>query len=294
MNTLVCFGMGYCSKVLAQRLTKGGGWKIVGTSRSQVGAQRLADQGFEGLVFDGHACVPALAGAVAKASHILLAAPPDAEGDPVLRVLRKEIARAEHLDWIGYLSTIGVYGDSRGGWVDEDTPTNPTHERTIRRRIAEDAWLTFGVQTAKAVQIFRIAGIYGPGRNVLEDLLAGSARRLIKPGQVFNRIHVEDISQSLAAAMSRGRPGRIYNLTDDEPASVDDVLLRAASLLGVEAPTAVPFDAASVSSMLASFYADNRRVRNQRIKSELKVVLRFPTYREGLAQLLDDLNARTK
>lgn len=294
MNTLVCLGMGYCARAFAGRLTQRTGWRIVGTSRSQIGAQRITDQGFEGVVFDGFSCSPALAGAVAEASHILLAAPPDAEGDPALRVLRKEIARAEHLDWIGYLSTIGVYGDSGGGWVDEDTPTRPTHERTIRRRIAEDVWLDFGVQTAKAVQIFRIAGIYGPGRNVLEDLLAGSARRLVKPGQVFNRIHVEDITRSFLAAITRGRAGRIYNLTDDEPASVDDVLLHAASLLGVEPPTAVPFDAASVSSMLASFYADNRRVRNQRIKSELEVVLRYPTYREGLAQLLGDLNARTK
>ena len=282
MNTLLCIGFGYCAQALAGRLA---GWRIIGTSRSADGAAAIAAKRFDAAVFDGAATNALLGAAIDQATHILISAAPELAGDPVLMSFGAAIAAAKNLSWLGYLSTIGVYGDTGGEWVDEDTPPRPSHERAIRRLEAEQAWLGFGARADIPVQIFRIAGIYGPGRNVLADLKAGAARRLVKPGQVFNRIHVADIAQALDAAIQRGNAGRVYNLTDDEPASSEDVLLYAARLLGAAPPAPVPIEAAALSPMAASFYADNRRVRNQRIKQELSVALQFPTYREGLAAL---------
>jgi len=277
MTSLLCFGFGYCAEALARRLAAKAGWRIAGTSRRQGRAG-----GIDNLVFDGAASNSALDQAIAGATHILVSVPPGAEGDPVLRACGPQLAAAKSLAWTGYLSTIGVYGDSGGGWVDEDTPPRPTHERAARRLAAEREW------TARGAQIYRLAGIYGPGRNALADLKAGTARRIVKPGQVFNRIHVADIAQCLELAMRHGRAGRVYNLTDDEPAPPGDVILEAARLLGLPPPPALAFERAELSPMAASFYADNRRVRNARIKAELKAALRFPTYREGLAGLLAD------
>ena len=288
VKTLHAIGFGYCAEALAHLLAPRG-WRISGTSRTVQGAAGITAKGFAGHVFDGTAGAPEAGAALAKASHLLVSAPPERAGDPVLRAGGASMRQAQGLAWIGYLSTIGVYGDAQGEWVDEDTPPRGRQDRAIRRIEAEQAWLAFGAETGRNVQIFRLAGIYGPGRNILLNLRDGTARRIVKPGQVFNRIHVADIAQALAAAMARGQPGRIYNLTDDEPAAPDAVLVHGARLLGMAAPAPVPFDAATLSPMAASFYDGSRRVRNHRLKHELAVELHYPTFREGLRALAAEL-----
>ncbi len=288
MTRLLCIGMGYSATAVA-RLLAAEGWSVAGTSRTDAGASAIAASGFAGQVFDGVAVSPELVGAIEAATHLLVSVAPGQVVDPVLAACRDHLARTQKLSWIGYLSTVGVYGDTGGDWVDEDTPPNPRQERTIRRVHAERAWLEFGVVTHRTVQIFRIAGIYGPGRNPLLNLMDGSAQRIVKPGQVFNRIHVADIASGVVAGIKRGKPGRIYNLTDDEPAAPDDVVVCAARLLGMAPPPPVPFAEATLSPMAASFYADNRRVRNNRLRSELAVDLSYPNYRVGLAALAAEL-----
>ena len=282
---LLCIGMGYCARVLAGDLAAQG-WAIAGTSRSADGAARIAAQeGYAGHVFDGTAAGTGLITAIGESTHLLVSAAPGLTVDPVLTACRDPLAASQALRWIGYLSTVGVYGDTGGAWVDEDSPPQPGQDRTKRRLAAEHAWLDFGAATGRTVQIFRIAGIYGPGRNLLLNLRDGSAQRIVKPGQVFNRIHVADIAQALAAGMARGKPGRVYNVTDDEPAAPDQVVVFAAGLLGMAPPPAIPFEQAGLSPMAASFYAGNRRVRNERLRRELAVDLIYPTYREGLTAL---------
>ncbi len=288
MALLLCIGMGYCAEAIAKTLMAQG-WMIAGTSRSPEGAARITSMGYAGHVFDGTSVTPELARAIHNTCNLLVSVAPNAGTDPVLAACRDLLARRNHLNWIGYLSTVGVYGDTAGAWVDEDTPPTPRQERTIRRLEAEQAWLDFGAATHRNVQIFRIAGIYGPGRNPLLNLLDGSAQRIVKPGQVFNRIHVADIAQGVVTGMMRGTPGRTYNLTDDEPAPPDEVIAYAAKLLGLDPPPPVPFAEARLSPMATSFYADNRRVRNVRLRSELGVDLRYPTYREGLSALAVEL-----
>lgn len=251
----------------------------MGTTRDRDGFQRIAAQGFDLLAFDGETAAPALLDAIAEATHIVVSAPPDERGDPVLRVCGEAIAAAPRLEWIGYLSTIGVYGDHGGGWVNEETPPNPSSARSRERLAAENAWLA--LPNAR-VQIFRLSGIYGPGRSAIEKLLAGDRQTVFKPGQVFNRIHVEDIAATLEAAIARETPSRVFNITDDEPAPPQDVTAFAAGLLGMAPPPLTPIEGAALSPMARSFYAENKRVRNERIKRELGVELAYPTYREGL------------
>jgi len=292
MSYLFCFGLGYSARHLAHRLADEG-WHIAGTSRTATGVQHIRSLGYMGYVFDG--MTPGLGAgpgtgvgaAVQRASHIVVSAPPDATGDPVLRHHGEDIA-SSGVGWIGYLSTIGVYGDHGGGWVDEDTPAQPASDRSRRRLIAEQQWLAFGQETGKRVEIFRLAGIYGPGSSAIDTLRQGSARSIIKPGQVFNRIHVEDIARTLIAAFSRPHLHAIYNVTDDEPAPPQDVTAYAARLLGLPPPPEIPIGEAELSEMGRSFYAENKRVRNDRIRTELGVQLAFPTYREGLAALAKD------
>lgn len=286
---LLCVGLGYCAAALASRLHSQG-WRVSGSSRSGEGTSRIRALGYAGVEI-GSGNEGGLDAALGEATHLLVSAPPEADGDPLLRHHRQAIAASRSLVWIGYLSTIGVYGDRQGGWVDEDSEPHPGQERSRRRLQVEGEWLRLGRESGKRVQIFRIAGIYGPGRNQLESLLEGSARRLVKPGQVFNRIHVEDIAASLAAAIGRGGAGRIYNLSDDGPAPPDEVLVYAAGLLGLPAPEPIPYDAALLSPMAASFYAENRRVSNRRLHEELGVTLTYPTYREGLSALAASLLA---
>ena len=289
---LFCFGLGYSAGFLARRLTPQG-WTISGTATTAEGASRLAAQGYRAAIFNGSAPDPDIASTLSDATHVLLSIPPTAGGDPALDAFEDALARSSKLNWIGYLSTVGVYGDAGGGWVDEETPTKPASERGRRRLNAEDQWLAFGQRTGKAVMIFRLPGIYGPGRSAIDDVKQGTARRIIKEGQVFNRIHVEDIAGTLEAAIARPHGGRIYNVTDDEPCPPQDVVAYAANLLGLPLPPPLDFATAALSPMARSFYSESKKVRNARIKNELGVSLAYPTYREGLAALAADRSKKS-
>ena len=274
MSTLLSLGHGYSASALARHLIPQG-WAVIGTTRSPAKANALRAEGVEPLLWPGD-----LGPALARASHILASAAPDGLGDPFL-LAAPAIARSP-ARWVGYFSTTGVYGDHQGAWVDEDTPLTPTSDRGLQRVLAEAQWRATGLP----VHIFRLAGIYGPGRGPFEKVRDGSARRIIKPGQVFSRTHVEDIAQVVIASIRQPAPGTAYNVCDDDPAPPEDVLAHAARLLGLPEPPAIPFDQAEMSPMARSFYGDSKRVRNDRIKSALGVRLHYPSYREGLAALL--------
>ena len=276
MKTLLSLGHGYSAQALAHLLIPQG-WRVIGTTRSPARARDLRAQGVEPFMWQDD-----LSTALAQSTHLLSSIAPDESGDPVLRRYGPQIAAAP-LDWVGYLSTTAVYGDHNGGWVDEQTPLAPTTRRGAARVQAEAEWTALGLP----LHIFRLAGIYGPGRGPFEKVRDGTARRILKPGQVFSRIHVDDIALILSASITRPNPGAVYNLCDDDPAPPEDVIGHAATLLGLPLPPAIPYDEADMTPMARSFYAESKRVRNDRIKSELGVTLRYPTYREGLAALLD-------
>jgi nucleoside-diphosphate-sugar epimerase len=278
---LLCFGLGYSARVLAGRLGDDG-WRVTGTSRDP--------QEPDCRCFDRDTPLPS--SAFAGVSHILVSIPPDAlgppegSGDPALDRHADDIAALPGLAWLGYLSTTGVYGDRAGGWVDENSELRPSGPRGRRRVAAEAGWQGLWRRRGVPVHIFRLAAIYGPGRGAFDALRAGTARRIAKPGQVFSRIHVDDLAGVLAASIARPRPGAVYNVCDDEPAAPEAVVAHAASLLGLPGPPLVPFEAAGLSPMARSFYDDNKRVRNALIKKELGVRLRYPNYRAGLAAIL--------
>jgi nucleoside-diphosphate-sugar epimerase len=287
MTHLLCFGLGFSARVLAARLAARG-WTISATSRTAAGAAAIAAMGYRGWIFDGTS--PLGDAAFDGVTHIVNSAPPGAEGDPVIARNRPQLAaRARQVTWAAYLSTTGVYGDHAGGWVDEDTPLTPNTERGEKRVEAETQWLDLWRETGFPIHLFRLAGIYGPGRNQLLSIRDGSARRIIKPGQVFSRIHVEDIARVLEASMAHPHPGRAYNVCDDEACPPQDVIAYAAELLGRPVPRDIPFAEADLSPMARSFYADSKRVSNARIRSELGVTLAYPTYREGLTALAKGL-----
>lgn len=285
MTKLFVFGLGFSALTLARRLGSRG-WTIAGTVRGAEKAAALAAEGIEAVTFDGTGPGTGVAGALAGADHVVVSIPPGEAGDPVLRFHRSDLARRSgEIRWLGYLSTIGVYGNRDGGWITEEDETDPVSPRNARRVEAEADWLAFGAATGIPVMLFRIAGIYGPGRNALVSLANGTARRIVKPGQVFNRIHVEDIAGVLEASMARPRAGGIYNLADDLPAPPQDVITYAAAKLGIEPPPEVPFEAADMTPMARSFYSSNRRASNARIKEELGVRLAYPDYRSGIDAL---------
>lgn len=278
MSVLLSIGHGYSAEVLG-RLLLAQGWQVIGTTRRPTRAAELAAMGVEPLVLaQGDA---GFAQAVGRATHILTSVAPDGAGDPILRDHGPILAQARP-HWVGYLSTTAVYGDHAGGWVDETTPLTPSTPRGAARVRAEAEWRALPLP----LHIFRLAGIYGPGRGPFEKLRDGSARRVIKPGQVFSRIHVDDIAQTLRASMDHPNPGAVYNLCDDDPAPPQDVIEHAALLLGLPLPPAVPHDQADLTPMAQSFYAESKRVRNDRIKTELGIRLIYPDYRAGLAALL--------
>ncbi len=261
------------------------GWQVLGTTRSEDAARQLRDEGFDVALFDGVAPSKELSEVLRQATHVLVSIAPGVDGDAVLACHGDNLARAQNLEWIGYLSTVGVYGDHDGAWVDEEAALNPKSERSVLRVAAEKAWTEFGARSGKAVHLFRLAGIYGPGRGPLENVRQGRGRRIVKPGQVCNRIHVEDIAHVLEASTMHPRGGAIYNVSDNEPAPPQDVVAYAAKILGVEPPPEVAFEDADLSPMGRSFYGENKRVSNARIRQELKVVLGYPTYREGIGSL---------
>jgi nucleoside-diphosphate-sugar epimerase len=290
MATLVCFGFGYCAEHFVATFGEKFD-RIVGTVRGKERAAVLnAYPGkLQALVFDGKAVTSELQGATAEANYMLVSVPPGDDGDPVLVAFGEVFAHAKNLRAIVYLSTVGVYGDYGGAWVDERTIPKPALARSRHRLAAEQAWQDLGKRLGVAVAIFRLAGIYGPGQNALLQLARGKARRIDKTGQVFNHIHVADIEQAIDAVFTRTAAG-IFNIADDEPAPPGDPVAFAAQLMGVAAPPGIAFvDAApSMSPMALSFWQDCRRVKNDKLKRELGVVLRYPTYREGLRALFEE------
>ena len=279
-GSLFCFGLGYSAGFLARALAAQG-WDVTGTSRTDNATGPFPLSHFERDHPLAH-----IAQQLAGVTHLLISIPPDETGCPVLDRHGNDIAALTKMRWIGYLSSTNVYGDRGGDWVDETTQVAPQGERGRRRVAVEAGWQTLGTRSGIPVQVFRLAGIYGPGRSALDTLRAGTARRIVKPGQVFSRIHVEDVATALMASMAKPRAGAIYNLCDDTPSPPADVITYAAELLGIAPPPLEDFATAVLSPMARSFYDDNKRVANQWMKDELGVVLKYPSYREGLRAIL--------
>lgn len=286
MKTLLSLGHGYCARFLSCLLSDEGGWKLIGTTRSESGFAAVRKSGAQARLWSEDRLITDFG----DASHLLVSAAPTADGDPVLRRFSGSIASAKGLHWIGYLSTTSVYGDRGGGWVDEDSETRPATERGRLRLEAERCWQALAAEFNLPLHVFRLAGIYGPGRGPMHQLLSGSRTRIVRSGQFFNRIHVRDIARVLRASMLRPEPGAVYNVCDDLPARSDEVMEYAASLVGVCMPESVAFADAELSEMARSFYSESKRVRNGRVKSRLQIRLQYPDYRSGL----DALNVEWK
>lgn len=278
-RSALLLGYGYVAKATAP-LLRARGFALSGTTRSPVKAGEMTERGITPLI---NPDAVALRTAMREASHILVSVPPGESGDPVLDMLMPCPALPK-LEWLGYFSTTGVYGDAAGGWVDEDTPPRPDEARSQRRLTAEQGWQVFSART----RIFRLAGIYGPGRSALDRLKDGTARRIVKPGQVFSRIHVDDIAAALMASIARPEPAGPFNLSDDEPAPQADVIAHAAGLLGMDPPPEEAFETAEMSAMMRSFFSSSRRVSSEKTRTQLGWTLQYPTYREGLAALHSD------
>jgi nucleoside-diphosphate-sugar epimerase len=283
---LFVFGIGYAAQafIKSRRIE----WsRVAGTVRRTEKANGLMADGIHAYPVSEDHDASTLADDIRLADAILVSVPPGAEGEPTLARFGDLVASGAGPAWIGYLSTTGVYGDHGGAWVDEAVSPAPQSRQSHQRLAAERAWLDMGRRTGKAVHVFRLTGIYGPGRNALANLARGTAQRIVKPGQVFNRIHVEDIATTLAASLRQPRPGAVYNVSDDEPAPPQDVVAYAARLAGIAPPPETPFGTASLSPIARSFYAENKRISNRSIKDELGVRLTYPTYREGLRSLYE-------
>lgn len=271
---MLCLGHGYVARALTPDLIARG-FTVSGTARRAEDLEKIAESGATPLLWDD------VEAALASATHLLVSAAPEGANDPVLTRFGDALATAP-LEWVGYLSATSVYGDQGGAWVDETAPTAPESRRGKARVATEAAWQASGLP----VQIFRLAGIYGPGRTGAERILDGTAQRVIKPGLFFSRIHVEDIAQVLLASITRPRPGAVYNVADQEPAPPQDRITYAANLLGAPLPPEIPFEKAEMSAAARAFYADSKKIRADLIREELGVTLRYPTYREGLRALL--------
>lgn len=275
-KVLLSIGHGFSASVLGAHLIKDG-WTVYGTTRSVEKAKKLNAGGVNSIIWPGTDLTPY----IQKATHILTSVSPNSQGDPVLNQYN-EILSKNTFDWVGYLSTTGVYGNHNGGWVDENSPLKPNTTRGKLREDAELSWSKLNIN----LHIFRLAGIYGPGRGPFSKVRNGTARRIIKEGQLFSRIHVDDIAQVLLASIRYPRQGAIYNVCDDNPAPPEDVISYAAELLDMPIPIAIDYDKAEMSPMARSFYAENKRVSNELIKKELGVELKFPDYKAGLQSLL--------
>ena len=286
-NHLFCFGYGYSCDYLGHELLEAGGWRISGTTRSAEKKAELRGRGINACVYDAEHPLPDLLYSLRDVTHLLISTPPDDGGDLVFQTHGEDIAKLKNLRWIGYLSTTSVYGDRSGGEVDETSELRPSTIRGTRRKLAEEQWLSLYKTYGLPVHIFRLAGIYGPGRSALDSVRAGIARRIEKPGHAFGRIHVEDIVNVLRASMANPAPGEAYNVCDDQPAPSHEVISYACELLHRPPPPLVPFDQAGLAPITRSFYMDNRRTQNAKMKRELGVVLKYPSYKEGLKACYD-------
>ena len=282
MKHLAAIGFGYTAAALARRV-QATGWRVTGSKRTAAGADAARRYVDDAFVLDDQTPAAQLAPTLAAVTHLLISAAPGPGGDPVINRIAEARDHLEGLKWIGYLSTVGVYGNHGGAWVDETTEPQPTSERGRRRLHAEAAWLDFGRHHAVKVQVFRLPGIYGPGRSVFDRLRTGTSRRIIKPGQVFNRMHVDDIAGALEQAMlAPDNTTPTFNLTDDLPGPPQDVIVYAAELMGIDPPPEIAFESADMTAMARSFYGENKRVSNARMKTELGFAPSYPTYKEGL------------
>ncbi len=280
---LFCFGYGYTCDFLGRMLKSADpSWQLAGTTRDQAKRSALRQSGIDAYVFDADRPLGDPLLMMRGVSHLLISTPPDQEGDIVHRLHADDILRLPNLKWVGYLSTTGVYGDRDGGTVDENTELKPNTIRGTRRAVAESQWLSLARSRNLPVHVFRLAGIYGPGRSAIDSVRAGIARRILKPGHAFSRIHVEDIVQTLMASFEKPSPGAVYNVVDDEAAPSHEVIAYAARLLGKDPPPLIRFEDANLAPITLSFYSDNKRVKNAKIKAELGVKLAYPNYRLGL------------
>jgi nucleoside-diphosphate-sugar epimerase len=281
------FGLGFSSQASAQVLQqRAPSTRIAGTVRSQDKANALAEYSLQALLFDGGAKTPAVTEVLRTTTHVIQSIAPDDAGDPVLRLFRDDLRAAQKLEWLCYYSTVGVYGDFGGEWIDETAPLVPRNLRSDWRVLAEEEWRHFARESGLPLTILRLAGIYGPGRSTFDKLRSGTARRVIKPGQVFNRIHVADIARVTALA-AEARLDGTFNLADDEPAPPQDVIEYAANMINMPVPSGLPYETADMTPMQRSFYRDNKRVSNRAIKSALGIDLLYPHYRAGLTQILE-------
>ena len=277
------FGMGYSSLATAHAIHEiiDTDVPIAGTTRTEEGVERLAESPYRLHVFDGMKRGATLGADLGKASHVVLSIPPNDNGDPALNLHADDLLAAPDLQWLCYFSTVGVYGDFGGAWIDETAPTRPINKRSQQRVEVEQRWAEFAARRGVPLLVLRLAGIYGPGRSSFDKLREGTARRIVKPGQVFNRIHVDDIGR-ITALSARARLGGTFNLSDDEPAPPQDLVEYAAKLMGVPVPPGIPFEAAQMTPMARSFYADNKRVDSKAIQQALGISLLYPNYRAGL------------
>ncbi len=291
------FGLGYTGQRLAHALLTDG-WRVSGTCREDAKATTLRASDIEAICFSREQPMPD-AHFLEGVTHIVHSIPPDAQGDAVYDLcrdaIRQAVSHGASLKWFSYLSTTGVYGDTQGEWVDETSPLRATGERQLRRVAAEGAWLEER-EYQVPMHVFRLAGIYGPGRSAFDSLRAGKAKRIDKPGQYFSRIHVDDIVTILQASMAQpvlpsSDELAIYNLCDDKPAPAAEVVAYAAELAGYPVPPLIPFEEAELSPMARSFYSASRRVSNQRMKDRLGVELRYPGYRVGLQAICQNEKA---
>lgn len=285
-KSIFCFGFGYTANFLSVRLSSAG-WKIAGTTTNPDKKKYLKENGIKAWLFDDSHTIPDPFDTFSSVTHVLLSVPPDGDGDPVFAAHAEDLAAMKNLEWVGYLSTTAVYGNQDGNWVDETTPTTPSSRRGSLRLKAEQQWQSLHLNEGLPLHIFRLSGIYGPGRSAIDSVRSGTARRIEKPGQAFNRIHVEDIAQTLIASMNKPNPGSIYNLADDLPSPSHEVIQFACNLIGIDPPPLIPFDQAELAPIVRSFYKDNKRIRNDKIKKELGVSLIHPDYRSGLQSCLE-------
>ncbi len=289
-QNLFCFGFGYTAGFLADSLASGG-WEVAGTTTDPDKKISLRKRGVRAHIFDRHHPVPDPFQTFEDVTHIMLSVPPDAEGDPVFDVHAADLSALKRLKWVGYLSTTAVYGNQDGNWVDETTPPAPDTRRGSLRLKAERQWQSLYLNEGVPLHIFRLSGIYGPGRSAIDAVRSGTATRIEKPGHAFNRIHVSDIAQTLIASMHKPNPGSIYNLADDAPSPSHEVISFACNLLALDVPPLIPFDRADMPPIVRSFYKDNKRIRNDKIKNQLGVRLIHPDYRSGLQACLEAENA---